>query len=105
MVSRLEGKESRNDETGKDHNERFLQNLKVLQRVRDYGLSCLRLGRRSCDKGCVIDLTRNGEILVSLNTNSDSPKQLGRAKDVEVVKMKKAAKPKMAKSKSPKKAA
>src|SRR4051812_1583469 len=75
-------KESRNDKTGKDADGRFLQNLKVLQRTKDYGRKLLLAGRRILKtKGCVIDLTRDarGGILASLNTRSEKPQKLGRA--------------------------
>src|SRR5688500_3329862 len=66
-------KENRNDKTGKDADGRFLQNLRVLQRTKDYGLKLLQVGRRILkSKGCVIDLTRDskGGLLVTLNTDS-----------------------------------
>ena len=74
-------KERRNEKTGKDADGRFLQNLKVLQRIKDYGLKLLQVGRRVLKtKGAVIDLTRDrsGGILVCLNTKSDKPTKLGR---------------------------
>jgi hypothetical protein len=76
-------KESRNDKTGKDADGRFLQNLKVLQRTKDYGRKLLQAGRRILKtKGCVIDLTRDarGGILVSLNTRSEKPQKLTKRK-------------------------
>jgi hypothetical protein len=81
-------KESRNDKTGKDADGRFLQNLKVLQRTKDYGRKLLQAGRRILKtKGCVIDLARDARvgILVSLNTRSEKPQKLGRANSKEVV--------------------
>src|SRR4051812_15704875 len=71
-------KESRNDKTGKDVDGRFLQNLKVLQRTKDYGLKLLTAGRRVLKtKGAVIDLTRSakGALLVCLNTKSAKPRK------------------------------
>ena len=75
-------KEKRNAEKGKDANGRFLQNIQVLQRVKDYGLRLLQVGTKVMKtKGCVIDLTREakGGLLVTLNT--DSPKPLKPARD------------------------
>jgi hypothetical protein len=75
-------KENRNDKTGKDADGRFLQNLKVLQRTKDYGRKLLQVGRRILKtKGCVIDLSRDGKggILVCLNTRSDKPQKAGKA--------------------------
>jgi hypothetical protein len=74
-------KERRNDKTGKDADGRFLQNLRVLQRTKDYGRKLLQAGRRILKtKGCVIDLTRDGKggILVCLNTRSEKPQTPGR---------------------------
>lgn len=68
----FETKKARN-ENGLDCNGRILQNLLVLQRVKDYGLKLLQVG-------AVIDLRRNdknkGE--VRLNTQSKEPLKLGR---------------------------
>jgi hypothetical protein len=75
-------KKSRNKETGKDADERFLQNLQVLQRTKDYGRRLLEVGRRVLkSKGAVIDLSRDdkGKLLVTLNTNSATPQKAGRA--------------------------
>ena len=72
----------RNKETGLDADGRFLQNLRVLQRTADYALKLLQVGREVLkSKGAVIDLTRDakGGLLVSLNTDSDSPLKPGRS--------------------------
>lgn len=75
-------KEKRDDETGKDADERFVQNLRVLQRTKDYGRKLLEVGRKVMKtKGAVIDLTRadKGELLIALNVNRGTPKKAGRA--------------------------
>ncbi len=75
-------KDSRNEKTGKDAYGRFIQNLKVLQRTKDYGQKLLAVGKRVLKtKGAVIDLSRDGKggILVSLNSNSAKPSKAGRA--------------------------
>jgi hypothetical protein len=74
--------EKRNEETGKDADARFLQNLSVLQRTADYGLKLLEVGKKVMkSKGAVIDLSRDskGGLLVSLNTDSDTPVKPGRS--------------------------
>lgn len=71
-------KEARSEATGKNAAERFLQNIRVLQRTRDYARRLLEVGRRVMrTKGCVIDLTRDkqGNLLVTLNTNSSTPQK------------------------------
>ena len=75
-------KEMRSGTTGKDADARFLQNLGVLQRSRDYGLRLLQVGQQVMGtKGAVIDLTRDGDggLLVRLNTDSAEPRKAGRA--------------------------
>jgi hypothetical protein len=80
---RFINKESRNEETGLDKDGRIIQNLEVLQRVNvnrttPYGLKLLQVGQKVLkSKGCVIDITLGGEggkeIMVALNTDSDTP--------------------------------
>ena len=77
-----EGKEARDEETGKDAEARFLQNLTVLQRTRDYGRRLLEVGTKVLrSKGAVIDLRHDdkGGLLVRLSTNSSEPMKAGRA--------------------------
>ncbi len=74
--------------SGHDADVRFLQNLGVLQRTADYGRRLLEVGQKVMGtKGVVIDLTRDdkGELLVSLNTDSNKPQKPGRAPKVETV--------------------
>jgi hypothetical protein len=76
------GAEKRNKKTGKDPDERFLQNLQVLQRTSDYALKLLQVGREVLkSKGAVIDMTRDdkGRLFVALNLNSDAPIKPGRS--------------------------
>lgn len=80
-------KEKRSADAGKDADERFIQNLRVLQRTKDYGRKLLQVGQKVLKrKGAVIDLRRDkdGGLLVALNTNSAKPLKPGRvgAKDV-----------------------
>ncbi len=74
--------EKRNEETGLDAQGRLIQNLRVLQRTSDYGLKLLETGQKiTGTKGVVIDMTRDakGRLVVSLNTDSDSPIKPGRS--------------------------
>jgi hypothetical protein len=76
------GTEKRNEETGKDADARFLQNLRVLQRTADYAMKLLQVGREVIkSKGAVINLTRDnkGGLVVTLNTDSDAPAKPGRS--------------------------
>jgi len=79
-------REGRNEKTAKDALGRFIQNLKVLQRAKDYGLKLLQVGRRILKtKGGVVDLSHSGDggLTVVLNTNSNRPTIAGRAKAVQ----------------------
>ena len=81
-------KERRNEETGKDADGRFLQNLKVLQRTKDYGLKLLQVGTKILKtKGCVIDIVRDNKrgLLIRLNTRSAKPIKAGRSEPVKPV--------------------
>lgn len=95
-----------------DADARFLQNVGVLQRTADYGRRLLEVGQKVMGtKGAVIDLTRDdkGVLLVSLNTDSDTPLKPGRAPKVGAVAsqpQKPQAKPRAKrKGKAPKKSA
>ena len=80
------GREGRT-ETAKDARGRFVQNLKVLQRTKDYGKKLLEVGRRVLkSKGVVIDLSHgtDGALMVALNSNSNKPQKAGRAKKAAV---------------------
>jgi hypothetical protein len=73
-------KDARSDK-GKDADGRFVQNLKVLQRTRDFGKRLLDVGRRVIQsKGAVIDLARDdaGALLARLNLDSATPQKAGR---------------------------
>lgn len=66
-------------ETSLDASDRFLQNIKVLQRLggfNPYGLKLLEVGRKVLgSKGMAIDLLAGsaGEVFVRLNTDSNTP--------------------------------
>lgn len=66
-------------ESGLDWMSRFMQNVEVLQRLggmTPYGLRLKEVGTKVLDtKGCVVDVTNgsSGDVMITLNTNSDSP--------------------------------
>lgn len=79
---RFDGKDSRNEETGRDADGRLMQNVNVLQRVNPntsfspYGLKLLEVGTRVLKtKGVVIDVLKGngGEVMLRLNTDSAKP--------------------------------
>ena len=81
-------REKRNAETGQDAAGRFVQNLRVLQRTKDFGRKLLEVGKKVMgSKGAVIDISRDpkGELLVALNTNSNSPIKPGRKAESKTV--------------------
>jgi hypothetical protein len=54
-------REKRNKETGQDAAGRFVQNLRVLQRTKDFGRKLLEVGKVMGTKGAVIDLSRDAK--------------------------------------------
>lgn len=98
-IKAFKGKETRNEESGKDHSERFIQNLQVLQRP-DYGLKILEVGKKVLkSKGAVVDMQwdTDGQLQVRLDLNSNKPIKAGRKpteKAQEQPKAKKASMPK-----------
>jgi hypothetical protein len=83
---------------GKDAPGKFLLNLHVLQRTKDYAKRLFDLKRVLGSQGVVIDLSRaeDGTLLVRLNLDSASPEKPGR-------RLTETAPPKVAKTQKPKK--
>jgi len=68
--------ERADEENAKDLDGKIIQNLQVLQRVKDYGRKLLQYGKKVMGtSGCVIEMTKGSgdEIMVSLNTDSAEP--------------------------------
>jgi len=67
-------KEKRNSKTGKDADARIFQNVRVLQRTKDFAKPLLAAG-------AVIDLTYDdrGRLTICLNSKSRKPQKPGRA--------------------------
>jgi hypothetical protein len=90
---------------GLDADAKFLLNLKVLQRTKDYGRKLLDAGRKILkSKGAVIDLQRDsdGELIVRLNLDSATPMKAGRKAEPKVEKPAKADQKPKPRSKGPK---